>query len=97
LATSLRRLFREVGKELTFVDVRRMVVEIRRELCRVVSCAIQKIDLSEAEPQLHIVQHHCLLVVPVRRGFVQLVVHFAFFVSVGYVHMIEPVVRHQLV
>ncbi len=94
LADCLRRLFHEFSKELASVNLRRIAVKMRQEVCRTVSKAIRKLDPSE-EPHLYIVEHRCSLLVPVPNGWVILTVRFPFFVSVGFVHMVEPVVRHQ--
>lgn len=91
LAASLRRLFFEVRQDQASVDFRRVAVKIRREVASVVSNAIRRLDTKE-EPQIHVLEYTYPLVVPVRHGVVFLFVRFAFFVSVGFVHMVEPVV-----
>ena len=94
LDAALRRLFPGVGKGLASVDLRRIAVKFRREVCRTISKAIRKMD-PLGEPRFGLVVHYCSLDVPVHEGTVRLVVCFAFLVSVGFVHMVEPVVRHQ--
>ncbi len=95
LAASLRRLFVEVGRDQALVDFRRIAVKVRREVASVVSNAMRRLD-AKGEPQLHVLEYVYPLVVPVRHGVVFFFVRFAFFVSVGFVHMVEPVVSPRL-
>jgi hypothetical protein len=95
LSASLRRLFIEVRKNWAFVDFRRVAVKIRRAVSSAVSKAIRHLD-TKGEPQLHILEYTYPLVVPVSQGVVFLCVRFVFFFSVGFVHMVEPTVRHGL-
>ena len=95
LAASLRRLFTEVRRDQALVDFRRIAAKVRREVASVVSKDMRHLDEKE-EPQIHVLEYTYPLVVPVRHGVVFLFIRFAFFVSVGYVHMVEPVVSPRL-
>lgn len=95
LGASLGRLFHWDGKALSLRGLRRAAAKIRREVCRKVSKAIRKMD-PQGEPHMAIVVHPCTVAVPVQPGVVVLLlVRFAFFVSVGFVHMVEPVVTYR--
>lgn len=91
----MSRLFVEVRKDQASVDFRRVAVKIRRQVAAVVSRAMRRLDAT-GEPQLHVLEYTYPLVVPVRHGVVFFFVRFAFFVSVGFVHMVEPVVMPRL-
>jgi hypothetical protein len=71
----------------------RLIVKIKRDLCDSVSHAIKTMSFS-GKDVLHV--HQRRWAIDIGHGLV-LWIHFAFFISVGYVHMVEPVVRHQLV
>ncbi|HRC60709.1 MAG TPA: hypothetical protein PLD53_07065 [Candidatus Propionivibrio aalborgensis] len=96
LAASLHSLFHMVGSELPAADLRRLVVKISRNLCSAISNAIRRFEPAEAE-NLHIVQLSHRINVRSSDGCVVLIIWFVFFVSVGFVHMVEPMVDHRLV